>query len=76
MSEAHPVHYLVKAYRNNIVVHMQEATSREDALRMKEKFETVPRTEAEIIEVHDPAETDLTTKTREVVEGIAKRADH
>jgi len=74
VSEAHPVHYIVKAQRNNIVVHMQEATSHEEAVRLKERFEAVPHTEAEIVEVHDAAETDLTTKTREVVEEIAKRA--
>ena len=74
MSEAHPVHYIVKAQRNNIVVHMQEAMTREDAERLKAKFEEVPRTEAEIVEVHDPAETDLTTHTREIVETIAKQA--
>ncbi len=74
MSERHPVHYLVKAHRNNIVVHVQEATSYEDAVALSEKFEAVPHTEAEIVEVHDRAETDLTTRTREVVEDIAKRA--
>jgi hypothetical protein len=74
VSTPHPVHYIVKAQRNNIVVQMQEANSHEEALRLKEQFESVPHTEAEIIEVHDAAETDLTTKTREVVEDIAKRA--
>lgn len=73
MSDAHPVRWLVKAHRNNIVVHVQEATSHDDAVRLKEKFEAAPHTEAEIVEVHDPAETDLTTKTREVVEKIASR---
>lgn len=72
MSDEHPVHYLVKAHRNNIVVHMQEAASREEALRLKAKFEDVPHTEAEIVEVHDPATTDLTTHTREIVEDIKR----
>lgn len=74
MSDAQPVHYIVKAQRNNIVVHMQEATSREDAERLKAKFEGVPHTEAEIVEVHDRAETDLTT--REIVDTTAKQAQH
>ena len=74
MSATHPVHYIVKAQRNNIVVHMQEATDRADAERLKAQFEAVPHTEAEIVEVHDPAETDLTTHTREIVETIAKQA--
>jgi hypothetical protein len=74
VSEVHPVHYVVKAQRNNIVVHMQEAKSHEDALRLKKRFEAVAHTVAELIEVHDAAETDLTTKTREVVEDIAKRS--
>ena len=72
--EAHPVHYVVKAHRNNIVVHMQEAATREEALALKARFEEVPHTDAEIVEVHDPAETDLTTHTREIVEDIARRA--
>ncbi len=74
MSEAHPVHYIVKAQRNNIVVHMQEAPTREEAEKLKARFEEVPHTDADIIEVHDPAETDLTTHTREIVETIAKQA--
>jgi len=74
VSDAHPVHYIVKAQRNNIVVHMQEAANLEDAKRLKEQFETVPHTDAEIVEVHDPAGTDLTTHTREIVESIAKEA--
>jgi len=74
MSEEHPIHYVVKAERNNIVVHLQEATSHDDALRLKAKFEAIPHTEAEIVEVHDPATTDLTTHTREIVETIANRA--
>lgn len=74
MSERHPLHYVVKAQRNNIVVHMQEATGAADAERLKQRFEKVAGTTAEIIEVHDPAETDLTTHTREIVEDIAQRA--
>lgn len=70
----HPVHYVVQANRNNTVVHMQEATSYDDAQRMKERIESIPHTTADIIEVHDPAETDLTTHTREIVEDIASRA--
>lgn len=74
MSDRHPVHYVVRAQRNNIVVHMQEAPNHDAAVALKERFESVPHTEAEIIEVHEPAETDLTTHTREIVEDIAKRA--
>lgn len=74
MGDEHPVHYIVKAERNNIVVHMQEATSHDDAVRLKEKFEAIPHTEAQIVEVHDAATTDLTTHTREIVESIAKQA--
>ena len=76
MSDAHPVHYIVKAQRNNIVVHLQEATSREDAERLKARFEGVPHTQAEIVAVHDRAETDLTTHTREIVDTIAKQAQN
>jgi len=74
MSDLHPTRYIVRAQRNNIVVHMQEASDLEAARRLKDQFEAVPRTTAEIVEVHDPAETDLTTHTREIVEDIASRA--
>ena len=74
MSALHPIHYVVKAQRNNIVVHMQEALDLDDAERLKAQFEDVPGTIAEIVEVHEPAETDLTTHTREIVKSIAKRA--
>jgi len=74
MSDLHPVRYIVKAQRNNIVVHMQEAEDLEKARELKEQFEAVPHTTAEVVEVHDPAETDLTTHTREIVEDIASRA--
>ena len=74
MGDNHPVHYLVKAYRNNIVVHVQEAATLEEAVRLREQFEAVAHSHAEIEEVHDPAETDLTTRTRELVEDIASRA--
>lgn len=74
MTEAHPVHYIVKAHRNNTVAHIQEALDLTEAHRLKERFDAIPHTEGEIVEVHDPAETDLTTHTREIVEDIARKA--
>jgi len=74
MTDTHPVRYLVKARRNNIVVHVQEADSKAAAQRLAESFEAVSHTDAEIVVVHDPATTDLTAHTREIVEDIAKHA--
>lgn len=74
MSQRHPIHYIVKAQRNNIVMSMQEATDRDAAQQLKDRCEAVPGTTAEIIEVHEPTETDLTTHTRELVEDVAEEA--
>lgn len=74
MSDRHRIHYIVKARRNNIIVHLQEALDGDDAQRLKEQFEAVAGTTADICEVHERAETDVTTHTREIVEDIAKRA--
>ena len=76
MSEEHPVHYIVRVYRNNAAIHVQEAASREEAEALKARFEQVPHSEAEIEEVHEDSETDLTTKTREIVETIAADAQN
>ena len=75
MTDTHPPHYIVQALRNNIVVHAQEAKDYEDAVRLKNKFESVANTIGEIVKVHDPAVIDLTTHTREIVEEIASRAN-
>lgn len=72
MSAAHPVHYLVKAERNNVVVQIQEVANREEALALKERFELVPHTDATIVEVHDREETDLTAHTRELIEDLRR----
>lgn len=72
MSASHPVHYLVKALRNNAVVQIQEVANHETALELKERFELVPHTSAEIVEVHERAETDLTTHTREIIEDLKR----
>lgn len=70
MSQRHPIHYLVKVERNNVVVHIQEAVNHDAALALKERFELVPHTIAEIVEVHESEETDLTTHTRELIEEL------
>lgn len=74
MTERHPVRHVVQVSRNNTVVHVQEAPSRSDAEQMKNRFEAIPRTTVEIVEVHDPHETDLTSRTREIVADIAGQA--
>ena len=76
MSEDQPVHYIVRVFRNNAMIHVQEAASHEEAAALKARFEQVPHSEAEIVEVHEDAETDLTTKTREIVESIAAEAQN
>ena len=55
----------------NAMIHVQEAASYEEAKALQARFEQVPHSDAEIVEVHDDAETDLTTVTREIVESIA-----
>ena len=74
MSEAHPVHYIVRVWRNNAMIHVQEAANYEEAKALQARFEQVPHSEAEIVEVHEDAETDLTTVTREIVETIASES--
>ena len=74
MPEAHPVHHIVRVWRNNAMIHVQEAASRAEAEALRARFEQVPHSEAEIIEVHEDSETDLTTVTREIVESIAAQA--
>ena len=68
MSQHHPVHFKVTAHRNNIVVWFQEAETRSEAEALRQRYESVPGTTAEIEEVHDPSETDLTTHTREILD--------
>lgn len=70
MSERHPVHFKVSAQRNNLVVWVQDAATRSEAEALKKRFEDVEGTSAEIEEIHDAAETDLTTHTRELLEEI------
>jgi|GEM_PF-2747291 len=66
----HQIRYVVKAKRYNLVMQMQEVATRDEALALKERFEQVPNTTAEIVEIHDPEETDLTAHTRELIEEI------
>jgi len=76
MSESHPVHHVVRVWRHNAVIHVQEAADLEEAKALKARFEQVPHSEAEIVEVHEEAETDLTTVTRKIVESIAGQASN
>lgn len=66
--------YLVRVLRHGHVMHGQITESLEDAESLKRVFEQAPSSEVEIVEVHDASETDLTTKTREIVESIASQA--
>lgn len=70
MTHEHPVHYLVTVSRRTHVMHRQMAETREEADALAAKFESVSGTEVDITEVHHPAETDLTTHTREIVEDL------
>lgn len=79
MIESHPIRYIVRAQRHGELVHIQEATSLEDAERIKARFDSLRDTNGEIDLVHDPAETDLTAHTRELLEDLAsasRRASH
>lgn len=51
-------------------MHRQLAQTQEEAAALAAKFESVPGSEVEITEVHDKAETDLTTHTREIIEDL------
>ena len=70
MTQRHPVHFKVTARRNNVVVWFQEAETRAEAEALQQRYESVPGTDAEIEEVHDPSETDLTTHTREILHNM------
>jgi len=65
MTQIHEVEYRVTASRNNISVVDQHASTREEAEALAQRISGVPGTTVTIEEVHDPAETDLTTLTRE-----------
>ena len=49
----HPIHFKVTARRNNLVVWVQDATTREEAQALKKQFEAVAGTTAEIDEIHE-----------------------
>lgn len=70
MTAAHPTHFIVTAMRNNTVVHMERAETLATAQDLKTRFEQAPHTVADISEVHERAETDLTTHTRELLESL------
>ena len=70
MTHEHPVSYLVTVSRHSHVMHRQIAETREEADALAAKFESAPGAEVEITEVHDKAETDLTTHTREILEDL------
>lgn len=74
MPHEHPVSYLVTVSRHSYVMHTQVAETREQAEALAAKFESAPGTDVDITQVHDRAETDLTTHTREILEDL-RRAD-
>ncbi len=51
-------------------MHSQIADTRDHADALAAKFVHAPGTEVDITEVHDKAESDLTTHTREVIEDM------
>ena len=75
MTHEHPVHYLVTVSRHTHVMHRHLAESREEADALAEKFGSVPGSVVDITEVHDKAETDLMTHTREIVEDLQAHDD-
>jgi hypothetical protein len=76
MTDRHPTHYIVTAHRHNLVVHTQEAATREEAEALAKRFAAAPGSPVvvDIEEVHDPLETDLTAHTRELLEDMQAKA--
>lgn len=70
MQAEHPVRYLVSVMRNNHVRHQQLAETLAEAEGLATKFAEAAGATVEISEVHERAETDLTTHTRELVEEL------
>lgn len=70
MTHEHPVRYLVTVSRHSHVMHSQLADTRDEADALAAKFGAAEDAEVDITEVHDRAETDLTTHTREIVEDL------
>lgn len=70
MPATHPVHFNVEVFRHNFVMHAQLVDTREEAEALRAKFEEVPHAEVVITPVHDAAESDLTTHTRELLDNI------
>jgi len=70
MTHNHPIHYLVTVSRNNHVMHRQQASTRDEADQLASRFEAAPGAIVDITEIHEQAETDLTTHTRELVEDL------
>ena len=70
-----PVAYLVTAHRHNVQVAARHAGNRNDAERIANRMRSVPGTTVEITEVPDPAETDLTTFSRELSESRGWRTE-
>lgn len=73
MQHRHQVRYRVTARRNNVIVVVQETGTRAEADVLAARMESVDGTDAEIAEVIDPNETDLTTFSRELSESIGWR---
>lgn len=75
MQAEHPVRYLVSVMRNNHIRHQQLAETLTEAEELAERMGAAAGTEVEISEVHERAETDLTTHTRELVEELQEASD-
>lgn len=66
----HPLNYLVTVSRRSHLMHSQMVHTREEAYSLASRYESMPGVEAEVTEVHDRSETDLTAHTRELIEGL------
>lgn len=66
----HPLHYLVTVERHGHVMHRQLADTQVEADNLAETFGRAHDTVVTVTPIHDPAETDLTTHTRELVEDL------
>lgn len=70
MMHEYPLSYLVTVSRRSHLMHSQMVGSKDEAEALAARYDSMPGVEAEVTEVHDRAETDLTARTREMIEGL------
>jgi len=74
MQQRHPIRHRVTARHHNVIVVVQETATRTEAEAIARRMAIVPDTSVDIEEIYDPAETDLTTFSRELSESVGWRS--